>query len=804
MFSRSFKRSQQQIDNEIAIRARPTEETVRRSPACSGESNYDYSTATGFRVFRHGTDNYVQNLLADFSNVYQKGITTLPYHHALTALHHASASRAVDNFLCQVRIASQLITMHNSPPPPPPPAPVPVPEPEPTCFAKARRQLAKMKFDLPPPHPKGLVVYRTPDGRDLSEINTSFDPVSFASSAKNTFVKTCCKEYSSVQECRCFNRRSKTSVTYVNERGESIGVYYLSRKTDYHNLAQSYPMSYQPDDEHIPRSPREDVSDSDMYPWRKDYDFESECGDAYCAKQQGFTHVWSSKKAKQRHLRRQRRQQQLASGELPEHGLIIVTFDIDEVWPVKVPLSLHAQHRQLLREKFEELQQHIRFYESWAEEHQRRPKPPAPVPAAAPSPALPKQFSTEGLDHSQMRRLIWHERKENAVLHIQRPLSSASLCIAHGVSRMQVTDFSVLKQHQRTCLTAMASLSALVAIRMSAERGHTSSIATMLHHRAIQLILRRATGSHAAADQIAAPYVKYSPKIPTRRSEELRIEELMEEMRARFEVHCPVPRAASRQFAGMNPTLRNAPIEFKRAKYYAAKCLELVGNEDDPVAAARWAELGVKVQRVRKGEMSIHDVFASRDHNNWVYAIHYTYVRAVRGFLSSADRWCNEQYSVSHHAASSASRRSPFWEYSNEIRTNAPKYVQTVLIVREMYRFIVKTYRLLTPEFMNAFCIPQAYVNQMILRTKHLAYDDGDEASALMFGFLLPSLMTPDVHPDILVPGRVFQHPDLYVKMSDPVLGSIKKQLKDMIPSRHTGTIDRKTLMDDLRIVRRG
>jgi hypothetical protein len=373
---------------------------------------------------------------------------------------------------------------------------------------------------------------------------------------------------------------------------------------------------------------------------------------------------------------------------------------------------------------------------------------------------------------------------------------------------MQVTDFSVLKQHQRTCLTAMASLSALVAIRMSAERGHTSNIATMLHHRAIQLILRRATGSCAAADQIAAPYVKYSPKFPTRRSEELRIEELKEKMRVRFDVHCPVPRAPSRQFAGMNATDCDAPIEFKRAKYYAAKCLELVGNEDDPVAAARWAELGAKVQRVRKGEISIHDVFASRDHNNWVYAIHYTYVRAVRGFLTSADISCNApQYGVSQfppRSAASSVSRSPFWGCSNEIRADAPKYVQTVLIVREMYRFIVKTYRLLTPEFMNAFCIPQAYVNSIILRTKNLAYEDGDEASALMFGFLLPSLMTPDVHLDILVSGRVFQHPDLYVKMSDPVLGSIKKQRKDMIPSRHTGTIDRKTLMDDLRIVRRG
>ena len=797
MFSRSFRRSQQDIDKEIAIRAKPSEETVRRSPACSGEGNYDYCTAIGFRVSRHGTDNYVQNLLADFSNVYEQGITTLPYHRALTALHHASASRAVDNFLCQVHIASRLITMHNSPPPPPLP---PVPEPEPTCFAKARKQLAKMKFDLPAPHPKRLVVFRSAQGYYMECINPDFDPEQFASSARNTFVKTCCRRYNSVQECRCFKYKSRTSVNYVNERGEAIHVYYLERKTDYQNLTRSYPQYYRPDEEHIPHSPREDVSDSDMYPFAKDYDFEDERRDACRAANEGFTHIWSSKRAQKRHLRRQRRQKQFASGELPEHGLIIVTFDIDEVSRVKD--EVHAQLRKEHKEEYEELQQNVRFYESWAEEHQRRPEPAPVVPVTVPVPALPKQFSTEGLDHSQMRRLIMHERKENAVLHIQRPLSSASLCIAHGVSRMQVTDFSVLKQHQRTCLTAMASLSALVAIRMSAERGHTRSVATMLHHRAIQLILRRATGSHAAADQIAAPYVKYSPKIPTRRGEELRIQELKEKMRVRFDVHCPVPRAASRQFAGMNATFRNAPIEFKRAKYYAAKCLELVGNENDPAAAARWAELGVKVQRVRKGEISIHDVFASRDHNNWVYAIHYTYVRAVRDFLTSADRWCNAPYSVNHHAASSASR-FPFWECSNEIRTNAPKYVQTVLIVREMYRFIVKTYQLLTPEFMNAFGLPQPYVNRMIIRTKHLAYEDGDEASALMFGFLLPSLMTPDVHLDILVSGRVFQHPDLYVKMSDPVFGSIKKQLRDMIPSRHTGTIDRKTLMDDLRIIRR-
>ena len=241
------------------------------------------------------------------------------------------------------------------------------PEPEPTCFAKARRQLAKMKFDLPPPHPKRLVVYRSPDGFDLSEINTNFDPEAFTSSARNTFVKTCCKSYSSVQECRCFKRCSKTSVTYINERGESIHVYYLERKTDYQNLTRSYPMCYQPDDEHIPHSPREDVSDSDLFPWGKDYDFEEECDNAFRAEREGFTHIWTSKTAERRHKRRIKRQQQLASGELPEYGLIIVTFDIDEVCPVKT--SLQAQHRQMQREKFEDLQQYVRFYESWAEEH---------------------------------------------------------------------------------------------------------------------------------------------------------------------------------------------------------------------------------------------------------------------------------------------------------------------------------------------------------------------------------------------------------------------------------------------------
>ena len=766
MFSRSFIKSPGQTTQDIAARAHVSCESVRRSPACSGEHNYTYTHA-GFRAFQHASDgNYAQNLINDFRQVYEEGNLTLRYHAALTAIHHTSSHNSVKRFLSQIRITERLLTST---------ATAPAPVPEPTHHAKARCQLAKMKFDLPPHHPKRVVVYRSSDGcYDLSKINPNFDPIAFASSARNTFVKTCCKSYSSVQECRCFNRYAKTSVTYINERGESIDVYYLERKTDYQNLTQSYPHSYRPD-EAIPDSPREDVSDSDMYPWRKDYDFESERGDAYCAKQQGFTHVWSSKEAKKRHQRRQRRQEQLASGELPEHGLIVVTFDIDELSPVRT--SAHDQHRQLRREKYEELQQYVRFYESWEEEYQRRSAPALPISVSI----------TKGLDHTQMRNLIQHLPEGNRC-----KLTNESLIIAHGVSRLQVTEFSALKIHQRTRITAFASMTALLAIRFGAEHGNTCYFATCLHHRAIQLIIRRATGTEAVADKIAAPYID-DERIhllqvtddPTRR------DQLLKEMKERFNSGIPV---ASR----MQPEYRYGPIEFRRAKYYAQKCVELVGDHDDPTTAAKWAHLRSQVQRIRRGEIDYLDVHASADHNSWVYAIYYTYSVAVREFLAAADRW--RSTTQPHRQAQDRQlqhQRDECWHNSKEIRICASRKVQVTLMVREMYRFIIKTHKLVTPEFISVFGLSRRYLHTIVNRTKFLAYYEGDEASALMFGFLVPSMMTPDVHLDICVQGHVFQDPDLYVKMSDPVFGPIKKQLRDMIPSRHTGTIDRATLTDE-------
>jgi hypothetical protein len=213
------------------------------------------------------------------------------------------------------------------------------------------------------------------------------------------------------------------------------------------------------------------------------------------------------------------------------------------------------------------------------------------------------------------------------------------------------------------------------------------------------------------------------------------------------------------------------------------------------LAAARWTKLDDQVLRVRRGEIAAHEVFASPEHNNWTYMVNYTYVIACRLFLSAIEHWRGVSDAAKSYAGP-GNRCPSVWRNSN-ISKDSPVYVQCVQLVHEMYRFILRASRIISPQYMAVFGFNQRYVNSIIQRTRYLAHNDGDETSALMFGFLMPSMMTPDVHLDIFVEGHVFQHPDLYVKMSDPVFGSIKKQLKDVIPSRHTGTIDRTTLMNN-------
>ena len=251
---------------------------------------------------------------------------------------------------------------------------------------------------------------------------------------------------------------------------------------------------------------------------------------------------------------------------------------------------------------------------------------------------------------------------------------------------------------------------------------------------------------------------------------------------------------------------------FHKAEYYADECLKLIG-----APAARWAELRTKVQSVRRGERTSYDVIADpgSDNEHWVYAVKHTFHLAVKNYLDANTEWLSMNDRTSRHTEGTTNIRadngagagagagaSLFWPQSREIRINASRVVQTTLMVRAMYRFIIRASRVLSPEFIGVFGFNMRFIKTMIARANYLATKDGDEASALMFGHFLPCLMTPDIHLDIFVGGNVFQHPELYVKMSNPVMGELKKEFRDVIPSRHTGTIDRSTLYHPVQIRR--
>ena len=202
--------------------------------------------------------------------------------------------------------------------------------------------------------------------------------------------------------------------------------------------------------------------------------------------------------------------------------------------------------------------------------------------------------------------------------------------------------------------------------------------------------------------------------------------------------------------------------------------------------------MDAQVACVRRGELATHKVIESSKYDNWAFAIQWTYVSAVRDFLAAIDAWRMVGDSVSK----SGWPNSKIWRDSC-IRKDSPVYIQTVQMVHEMYRFIFRASVIISPQYMGVFGVGQRYVNTLVQRTKHLSYSDGDEASSLMFAFLLPSMMTPDIHIDTFVQGHVFQNSRNYVKMSDPIFGPLKKKYNDMIPSRHTGTINRATLMQE-------
>jgi hypothetical protein len=145
MFSRSFAssiKSPQDVAADIARRANPTRQTIRRSPACSGEEHYTYKH-DGFRVFEHSQGNYAQNLVKDYEDFIAGGNdTTLPYHHAIAALHHAHTSHSVEILRNRRHIIEQLTTTHT---PNPNPNLTQQPAPQQPDYTLSRHLLDKMK-----------------------------------------------------------------------------------------------------------------------------------------------------------------------------------------------------------------------------------------------------------------------------------------------------------------------------------------------------------------------------------------------------------------------------------------------------------------------------------------------------------------------------------------------------------------------------------------------------------------------------------------------------------------------------------
>jgi hypothetical protein len=790
MFSRSFIKTSKNREQDIAARAKVTRESVRRSPVCSGEHNYTYEHNTGFRVFRDAAQsNYTQNLINDYNEVYEKGNTTLPYHAALTALHHRAASTAVTTFMTQDKNTRRLVHMHDDVPPAPA---IPA-----ASFMHdhtlSQHLLDKMQFALPPHHPNRLVIFRAPG---LGVLN--FDPTQLP--VERRFVKTCCNQLSSADTCGCHVGSSHESARYVNSRGESIVVHYYKRKNDYFNIAYRMWSEDEGGEKHVPHSPKGDVSDTEIYPCLVDDELEDEIKRATEASREGFTYVWKNQSFRRRHERRQRRCQKLTSGELPKYGLIVVFLEIDESRAALPPHPIPGHNEDMCRrnkETYEQIRDHVHSQAIKERTLALALAPPPPPPPQALLPTSAPRFDTTGLRAFYIRRLIRQEYKDQSIRVIQRPLTHESLCIAHAVSRLQVTEISALQIYQHRRLIATAPLAARLAILFCAEKGHTADVAVMLHYRMIQYILRRATGSMCRARQISAPYIKcerYDKQISPER-----IRQLYENAEMRFDLDCPwgaMPRHSLNASCGLYPcSTSGGPIEYHLAKYYAEKCLELIGNPDIPtMAAARWTKLDDQILRVHRGEIAPWKVFASYDDDEWIFSINYTYIAAVKHFISAVERWRKVDESTRNFAP--PGYKCPSIWHNSQISKDSPAYVQCVQILHEMYRFIHRAARVISPRYMAVFGLNQRYVNSIIQRTKFLAYHDGDETSALMFGFLMPAMMTPDVHVDIYVQGHIFQDPRLYVKMSDPIFGPMKKKCRNVIPARHTGTIDRRTLMN--------
>jgi hypothetical protein len=301
-------------------------------------------------------------------------------------------------------------------------------------------------------------------------------------------------------------------------------------------------------------------------------------------------------------------------------------------------------------------------------------------------------------------------------------------------------------------------------------------------------------GSEKRAIHVARPYIPHARNHSHYVSQDV-VADATREMKLQYDDHAPIMTKRSELF--------NGPSEFHKAEFYANKCIHLIECDD---AQRKWLELGEKIRRVRRGELTVNDVLFDPSDNYWVFAIHHTFYHAVKNTLEANTKWLKVHDSSqivarsrSHKKECSAVWRSPYSSESGiTIDKDSKSYVQTTQMIHTMYAFFLRMQKILTDEFISVFGFSTMFKNTVLTRFHHLSSVSGDEASALMLGQFIPCLMTPEIHLDINVCARGFQDSQFYVKMSSRVFGKLKKRFKHLIPARHSGAIDRRTFMTAL------
>jgi hypothetical protein len=395
--------------------------------------------------------------------------------------------------------------------------------------------------------------------------------------------------------------------------------------------------------------------------------------------------------------------------------------------------------------------------------------------------------------HLNAANLIYYRQARE---YIARSLSPDAMVIAMAKVQMQSTELSALRTYQRVRVLGGGSMVTLLAMKLTCGDGTVNPINGLINCncKVLHTIMRRSMGSEKRAIHVARPYIPHARNHSHYVSQDV-VADAMREMKLRYDDQAPIMTKHSELF--------NGPLEFHTAEFYANKCIRLIECDD---AARKWLDLEEKIQRVRRGEITVHDVMFDLNDSYWVFAIHHTFYHAVKNTLEANTKWLKVHDSSqivarsrSHKKECSAVWRSPYSSASGiVIDSNSKSYVQTTQMIHTMYAFLLRTQKILSYKFISVFGFSSMFRNTVLMRFHHLSSNSGDEASALMLGQFIPCLMTPEIHLDINVCARGFQDSNFYIKMSSRAFGKLKKRFKHVIPARHNGVIDRKTFMTAL------